>query len=78
MVGVLGGLEDVVRDVLGEEMKVCSLTEGVDSVLRFSLLRHRLATVLQPTWVPAFTTRGWEIAEVIEMIITLKCIQVDN
>ena len=24
------------------------------------------------------TTRGWEIAEVIEMIIILKCIQVNN
>ena len=64
MVEVLGGLESVVPDIFGEEMKICSLREGVDSVLRSSLLRHRLATVLQPPWVPAFTSRGWEVAEV--------------
>ena len=64
MVGVLGGLESVVPDIFGEDMRICSLREGVDSVLRSSLLRHRLATVLQPPWVPAFTSRGWEIAEV--------------
>ena len=64
MVGVLGGLESVVPDIFGEDMRICSLREGVDSVLRSSLLRHRLATVLQPPWVPAFTSRGWEVAEV--------------
>ena len=64
MVNVLGGLDNVIPDIFGEDMKICSLSEGVDSVLRFSLLRHRLATLLQPPWVPAFTSRGWEIAEV--------------
>ena len=64
MVDELGGLGNVIPDIFGEEMKICSLSEGVDSVLRFSLLRHRLATLLQPPWVPAFTSRGWEIAEV--------------
>ena len=68
MVNVLGGLADVVQDVFGEEMKICSLAEGVDSVLRFSLLRHRLASVLQPIWLPAFTPRGWQIAEVTDQI----------
>ena len=64
MVDVLGGLDNVIPDIFGEDMKICSLSDGVDSVLRFSLLRHRLAAVLQPPWVPAFTSRGWEIAEV--------------
>ena len=60
----LGGVEEEVVDVFGEEMAVCSLQEGVDSVLRFSLLRHRLATVLQPAWLPSFTARGWEVDQV--------------
>ena len=64
MVNVLGGLDNVIPDIFGVDMKICSLSDGVDSVLRFSLLRHRLATILQPPWVPAFTSRGWEIAEV--------------
>merc|ERR1711953_365259 len=64
MVDVLGGLDNVIPDIFGEEIKICSLREGVDSLLRLSLLRHRLATLLQPPWVPAFTSRGWEIAEV--------------
>ena len=64
MVDVLGGLDNVIPDIFGENMNICSLSDGVDSVLRFSLLRHRLATLVQPPWVPAFTSRGWEVAEV--------------
>ena len=64
MVSLLGGLEDKVQDVLGGEMPVCSAAQGVDSTLRFSLLRHRLASVLQPAWVPAFTSEGIKVMEV--------------
>ena len=61
---MLGGVEDRVKDVLGGEMPVCSAAQGVDSVLRYSLLRHRLASVLQPKWVPAFTKEGIKVMEV--------------
>ena len=61
---MLGGVEDRVKDVLGGEMPVCSAAQGVDSVLRYSLLRHRLASVLQPKWVPAFTREGIKVMEV--------------
>ena len=64
VVSLLGGLEDKVQDVLGGEMPVCSAAQGVDSTLRYSLLRHRLASVLQPAWVPAFTTEGIKVMEV--------------
>ena len=64
VVSLLGGLEDRVRDVLTGEMPVCSAAQGVDSALRFSLLRHRLASVLQPPWVPAFTEEGIKVMEV--------------
>ena len=61
---MLGGVEERVKDVLGGEMPVCSAAQGVDSVLRYSLLRHRLASVLQPRWVPAFTKEGIKVIEV--------------
>ena len=61
---MLGGVEDRVKDVLGGEMPVCSAAQGVDSVLRYSLLRHRLASVLQPKWVPAFTREGIKVMDV--------------
>ena len=61
---MLGGVGDKVKDVLGGEMPVCSAAQGVDSVLRYSLLRHRLASVLQPKWVPAFTKEGIKVIEV--------------
>ena len=64
LVTMLGGVNDTVVDVFGEDMRVCRADHGVDSVLRYSLLRHRLATILQPPWVPAFTGQGWRVEEV--------------
>ena len=64
VVTMLGGLGDSVQDALGAPMPVCSAAQGVDSTLRFSLLRHRLATSLQPAWVPAFTREGIRVMEV--------------
>ena len=61
---MLGGVEDRVKDVLGGVLPVCSAAQGVDSVLRYSLLRHRLASVLQPKWVPAFTKEGIKVMQV--------------
>ena len=51
-------------DVHGHDMRVCRADDGVDSVMRFSLLRHRLATLLQPAWLPSFTREGFTVREV--------------
>ena len=64
IVSMLGGVNNTVLDIFGENMNVCSGDQGVDSVLRYSLLRHRLATVVQPHWVPAFTDQGFKVMEV--------------
>ena len=61
---MLGGVNDTVSDVHGHDMRVCRADDGVDSVMRFSLLRHRLATLLQPAWLPSFTREGFTVREV--------------
>ena len=53
------------HDVFDEVMPVCDEKEGVDSVMRYSLLRHRLATLKQPSWVPSFTEKGSELPNVM-------------
>ena len=60
----MGGVNDTVSDVHGHDMRVCRADDGVDSVMRFSLLRHRLATLLQPDWLPSFTREGFTVREV--------------
>ena len=64
LVTMLGGVNDTVSDVHGDDMRVCRADDGVDSVMRFSLLRHRLATLLQPAWLPSFTREGFTVREV--------------
>jgi len=65
----LGGLNDTVRDVFGEEIPICDEKEGVNSVFRYSLLRHRLATLAQPAWVPSFTERGFVVEDLPNVML---------
>ena len=57
----LGGFEDTIIDLLGVPLDICNLQDGLDRVLRQSILRHRLVGVRQPSWVPAFTTEGFKL-----------------
>jgi len=60
----LGGLEDVVTDVFGAELNVCSKEEGMDRLMRYSILRHRLIAVKSSPWVPSFTLAGWKQVDI--------------
>ena len=65
----LGGVNDTVRDVFGAVMPICEEKEGVDSVFRYSLLRHRLATLLQPAWVPPITEQGFMVEDLSNVML---------
>jgi len=65
----LGGLNDTVMDIFGEVMPICDEKEGVNSVFRYSLLRHRLASLAQPEWVPSFTERGFVVEDVSNVLM---------
>ena len=60
----LGGLEDNVKDVFGIEMDMCSEKDGMDRLMRYSVLRHRLVGNRAPQWVPQFTREGWKVMDV--------------
>ena len=55
----LGGFGDTIIDLLGQPLDICNLQDGLDRVLRYSILRHMLIGVRQPPWVPAFTKEGF-------------------
>ena len=52
-------------------LQVCSLEDGMDRRLRFSVLRHGLAAVRQPRWVPALTQEGFRVARIPEQVETV-------
>ena len=43
----------------------------MDRRLRFSVLRHGLAAVRQPRWVPALTQEGFRVARIPEQVDTV-------
>ena len=57
----LGGLEEIVKDVFGVELEVCSGLEGMDRAMRYSVLRHCVTGGRAPAWVPSFTETGWKL-----------------
>ena len=65
----LGGLEDIVKDVFGVELDVCSGSEGMDRVMRYSVLRHRLTGGRAPAWVPSFTETGWKVVDIPSQLV---------
>jgi len=65
----LGGLNDTVLDIFGEVMPICDEKEGVNSVFRYSLLRHRLASFVQPGWVPSFTKTGFMVEDLPNTLV---------
>ena len=60
----LGGLEDVVTDVFGVELDVCSHADGMDRMMRYSVLRHHVTGQRVPAWVPSFTETGWKVVDI--------------
>ena len=60
---------DTVMHVFGAVMSICEEKEGVDSVFRYSLLRHRLATLLQPAWVPPITEQGFMVEDLSNVML---------
>ena len=71
LVEMLGGVNNTVVDIFGENMNVCAADQGVDSTLRYSLLRHRLATILQPSWLPTFTETGKDTLYLMEFYLII-------
>ena len=65
----LGGLEDIVKDVFGVELDVCSSSEGMDPVMRYSVLRHRVTGLRAPAWVPSFTETGWKVVDISSQLV---------
>ena len=65
----LGGLDDVVKDVFGVELDVCSHADGMDHVMRYSVLRHRLTGLIAPAWVPSFTETGWRVVDIPSQLV---------
>ena len=51
----LGGYNDTITDMFGVNIDICNLEDGLDRVLRRSILRHAITAHRQPLWVPAFT-----------------------
>ena len=88
LVAELGGHGDTLVDMLGASTEVrasvdtgstssllpqvCSLEDGMDRRLRFSVLRHGLAAVRQPRWVPALTQEGFRVARIPEQVDTVS------
>ena len=92
LVAELGGHGDTLTDMLGAStevrasvhtvatpsllLQVCSLEDGMDRRLRFSVLRHGLAAVRQPRWVPALTQEGFRVARIPEQVETVTVMMV--
>jgi hypothetical protein len=55
--------------LFGEIMPICDEKEGVNSVFRYSLLTHRLASLTQPGWVPSITERGFLVEDVSNVLM---------
>ena len=58
----LGGYNDTITDMFGVDHNICDLDDGLDRVLRRSILRHAVIAHRQPHWLPAFTqVVQWDI-----------------
>ena len=69
----IGGFGDNIIDLLGVPLDICNLQDGLDRVLRRSILRHRLVGVRQPPWVPAFTKEGFRQVDIpVQLMGILK------
>ena len=64
----LGGVDDLVRDVFGVEVNICSMDDGMDRVMRNSVIRHRITALRVPAWVPSFTQPGWEVMDIPKQV----------
>ena len=63
-VKVMGGAENMIRDMFGVEVDICSLEDGLNRDMRYSLLRHLLVAERQKSWVPAFTNQGFLVKDI--------------
>lgn len=75
LVDELGGVEDTITDAFGVELDVCSMDDGMDRVMRLSVLRHRLTASRVKPWVPKFTDLGWEVTEIPKQLMGMIAVE---
>ena len=64
----LGGVDDLVKDVFGDDIDICGKDDGMDRVMRYSVIRHRVTAIRVPAWVPSFTQQGWKVVDIPKQV----------